>query len=361
MERFDRYENINEIAPGISAHFIDFLARWMDDNYLAVEPWPDQISENLRSSADTKLSAQMRFERLMTSVKAQEKVLRAKEWFLHLSKNDKSALDRFQDNFKFIAVIGVPRTGGSYLTAEIYRSLGYDPTKVPSVIAHDGHPEARPALFQSETNDWIELITSVSEYLTMVEIFFLKTSSDGPQIVPKKLLKAVYAGGFFRNLLGPEAEFIITVRHPIDCCVSTYDKSGGIPENSKIMVRSTIEKWIKRDILFYGIEEKSFSDMEYFSAYIKYWELYYINLAVCGLLSKRNYRVSVFSDLEDVASDFHRRFGSGKYVNRLVVSEPRHLRHREWNERALEAIARVSSVWRLFGMEFPERRLLDNE
>ena len=69
---------------------------------------------------------------------------RANQLLLALLTGDVDAIKDIQLKFHFINVIGIPRNGGSYLTKELYRSMGYDPTRVPNVISHDGFQDAGP-------------------------------------------------------------------------------------------------------------------------------------------------------------------------------------------------------------------------
>lgn len=93
----------------------------------------------------------------------------------------------FHYRYNFICVVGTPRHGGSYVTKQLFRAL-------ESMIP-----------------------------------------------VTKKATKAAYQGGFFDRVLGPNAEYIITLRHPIPACISTYEKSGGLPADGRLAVRGNIE------------------------------------------------------------------------------------------------------------------------
>ena len=70
--------------------------------------------------------------------------------------------------------------------------MGYDPTRVPNVISHDGFPDAGPFRFDKGVNNWITSLQKMVEYLTMVEIYFGKNKPhSGKVVVPKKLLKGL--------------------------------------------------------------------------------------------------------------------------------------------------------------------------
>jgi hypothetical protein len=142
----------------------------------------------------------------------------------------------------------------SILPSNCFRALGYDPKRVPEVLGHDGFPDAGPWRFGDSGNGWISSLHTMAEYLTMVEIFFSHASVSGGRIVvPKKAMKAVYAAGLFRTALGASTERIITIRHPVPCCISTYDAAGGFPRDGCFALRGNIEKFCARDLVDLGL------------------------------------------------------------------------------------------------------------
>ena len=122
-------------------------------------------------------------------------------------------LHQLQARFHFIGIVGIPRTGGSYLTAELFRALGMAPEHVPNALAHDSFPEVGPFDLQPGTNSWMLSMKTLAEYLTMVELFFSDHKPHfGRIVVPKKLTNSVYAGGLFHRVLGEDMEIVLTIR-----------------------------------------------------------------------------------------------------------------------------------------------------
>jgi hypothetical protein len=342
----------------LSPVFIDFLARWLDNSGFAGEPWFDQRTETLSNSITVmRCAAGYRLERLLTEAAAQAAIEAVYRRFYGLLMNCSSALDGARERYRFISVVGAPRTGGSYLTGELFCALGYDPTGVPAAVAHDGFPEARP--ISDGDNAWVNTLLTTSQYLTMLDLYFSDRDCGRPIIVPKKLTKSVYAGSFFNALLGEKAEYLITIRHPIASCVSTYEKSGGLPADGLFTARSAMEKWIRRDLLHMGVSASELADMEYFAAYVRYWEQYYINLAMSGLTANRLRSVVAFGErnMEEAAQLQHCRLGSGRSLTKFVSPEPAYERHPQWSRRSKEAMERVAAVWHLVGLPFPAAEL----
>jgi hypothetical protein len=200
---------------------------------------------------------------------------------------------------------------------------------------------------------------SMSEYMTMIEIYFEKRT--GKVVIPKKLTKGVYAGRFFNTVFGRTAQYFVTVRHPIACCISTYEKSGGLPQDKLFRSRSNIEKWIKRDIAYSAVNNISWNEIGYFDAYVQYWERYHLNLAHTGLLSNRTFAIVPYGkqSMENTAKTIHNRFSSDRAITEFVASTGLHARHPEWIERAEIAINRIDAAWKMVGLEFPKEQIAD--
>lgn len=342
----------------LSPVFIDFLARWLDNPQFAGELWFDQRTETLSNFTTVmRCMARHRLERLLTDETAQEAIEAVYRRFYGLAMNCSETLKGAHERYRFISVVGAPRTGGSYLTGELFRALGYDPERVPAAVAHDGFPEARP-FFQGD-NTWVNTLLTTSQYLTLLDLYFSNRDSAQPIVVPKKFTKSAYAGSFFNALLGEQAEYLITIRHPIAACISMYEKSGGLPSGGRFSARSAMEKWIRRDLLHLGVTSAELADMEYFGAYVRYWEQYYINLAMGGLTANRLRSVVAFGreNMEEAAQLQHDRLGSRCQVTKFVAPDPAYARHRHWIKRGEEAMERVAAVWRLVELPFPTAQL----
>ncbi len=201
---------------------------------------------------------------------------------------------------------------------------------------------------------------STGEYIAMLELFFGKKQASRI-LVPKKLTKAIYASGFFKQILGRDAEFVVTIRHPVACCISTYEKSGGLPPGGAFAERSTIEHWIRRDLLNVGTSREELATLDYFSAYLRYWEQYYTALGLSGLV--RNARTTVIgfgaARMQELAALWHGRLASGRAPANFMTRAGLQDRHPQWMQRSLEAVERVANLWRLMGIPFPVSELND--
>ncbi|MDX1455042.1 MAG: hypothetical protein R3217_06275 [Gammaproteobacteria bacterium] len=346
----------------VSPVFVDFLVHIVENKPFGKAQWHDQLSEELSQEHKSILEkAAENAEKVMKTEVGQQCIGRSYQIFLALLAGQTPIIKEIQSRFHFINVIGVPRNGGSYLTKELYRGLGYDPEKVPNVIAHDGFPEAGPFRFQPGANSWTMSLATMAEFLTMVEIYFGQAKTHmGKIVVPKKLLKGSYAGGFFQEVLGSAVDHLFTVRHPVTSAISTYEKSGGLPENGKFAVRGNIEEWVRRDLTYTGVGQQEIFQMDYFDAYLRYWEQYHYYVATTGLSANKNIDIVAYGKerMEAVSQRWHTRFESGQAPSEFKVFDKRD-RHPEWIKQAEPVIKRVNDVWERVGLDFPMDEVME--
>ena len=341
----------------VSPVFVGFLEQVLSQRPAGREIWPDQRSEALiQVDAAAHERATAAATAVMSDDSGREYLARAYGLLVALLAGEPAPFKAMQASFQFICVTGIARTGGSYLTAEIYRSLGIEPESVPPALAHDGFPDAGPFRLQDGVNSWVVTLKTMAEYLTMVEVFFAgRAAHEGRIVVPKKLTHFVHAGAFFRSLLGASMEQVLTLRHPVAACVSTYEKSGGMPADGRFAVRSNIEEWCRRDLEHTGCRAEQLAGMDYFGAYLRYWEQYHLALALAGLAAAPQLRVVAYGrdTLRALAGEYHLRYGSKLEPREFQVSETARRRHPEWVERSQPAIDRVAAGWKALGLEFP--------
>jgi hypothetical protein len=334
--------------------FMDFLYRHFRGGF-ADQRWHDQLSEGLNNDDNVIRTATEHAVEMMNDVNAQKAVLRSYELFSAFLTGNAEQLKSFHYCYKFICVVGAPRHGGSYLTKELFCALGHAAKDVPNAIAHDGFPDATPFDFDQGYSAYTRMMHNMAEYLTMVELYFANSRTYDNKIqIPKKATKAAYQGGFFDRVLGPDAEYLITLRHPVPACISTYEKSGGLPADGRFAVRGNIETWVRRDNLYAGISAEKVGQLDYFDAYLNYWEHYHYNLLLTGLRLNPKWQIVAYGKerLEGMARSLRERFGNADAPESFKVSDQRN-RHPEWMRQAEPVVRRVADVWNRVGVPFP--------
>lgn len=193
----------------ISPPLIDFLHRHISGgNYGS--GWHDQLQENLSNdAAETLAVAERHIAEVLRHPLAVQAINRSYQLLLSIMFGGMATLRELQDRYRFIVVVGYPRSGGSYLTKHLFQAIGLDAAKTPRVIAHDGFPDPQPFSLEAQNNGYITMMRHMAEYLAMVEVFFSgRQPVHGRIIVPKKTYQAGYYGAFFnrgrtRNILLP--------------------------------------------------------------------------------------------------------------------------------------------------------------
>ena len=101
--------------------------------------------------------------------------------------------------------------------------------------------------------------------------------------------------------------------------------------------------------------------MDYFDAYLRYWEQYHVYIATTGLTANRDLRVVAYGKqrMEKLAASFHNRYESGLTPSDFKADKTLRERHPDWMERAQPSIERVSRTWAQMGIDFPLDQVLE--
>lgn len=271
---------------------------------------------------------------------------------------------------RYSFVVGFPRSGGSYLTKEMIRSIGLDHTRVSEALAHDGFPGLRDTWYDLvDGRPYYHLqdaIFQVAEFLVISSLYYRRKTTqlrDGYWLVPKKMHKLVSWSGSMKMLLGGSgAEYLVTVRHPVPTAISIYEKSGGKPESGRFpgkKPRSAIEQWIVNDLVHLGYNLDDIDSMDYFEAVRLSWMQFHLKLATSGIFLAQRKDVTLISygkdTLEQAVTDFGSRHGC----------KPREIEEVVLNDKAAGldvskgdvAVEQVRQAWAGLGLSMPELTL----
>jgi hypothetical protein len=346
----------------VSPVFIEFLHHRIEGRSIE-HAWHDQLSETL-VPADFERRVQQAesvAEQVLRHPVGERAIYRAYELFTALMLGKLEPLQAFQRRHRFVCVVGCPRHGGTYLTKHLFRARGFDPAGIPNAIAHDGFPDAAPFLLVSRHNGYTAMMQQTAEYLAMAELFFDGAApGEAPWVVPKKATKAAYHGAFFASVFGPDTEWVLTLRHPVAACVSTIEKSTGLPADGKFAVRGNIEEWAHRDNIASGADRDALLERPYFEVYLRYWEQYHLNLALGGLVASGRRTVVAYGKerLTRCAMDLAARHGREVEPEAFRLFE-REAPPRAWHDAAASALQRVAATWRMVGLDFPLEELME--
>lgn len=349
---------------GILAELNEQYSEWTDGSY----DWADQTSDFLHAFGPLPAFGEKLF-RTPLSQRALNDLLQLS---IALLSGNFPVVRDYLKAMHFAFVIGYPRSGGSYLTKELLRTVGLDHTRVSEALAHDGFPQLRQNWY-----DWAgnrpyfhlqEAIFQVAEFLVIANLYFrrkTRAQTDGIWLAPKKMHTLVSWAGSFKMLLGQgRADYLVTVRHPVPIAVSVYEKSGGLTEDGRFPARaprSAIERWILTDLMHLGFTLQELVKMDYFEAVAASWSNFYSSMATSGLFlgDREEIRLVPYGQaaLEGVVSDYRKCYGDP-----AAAPEPFHIhnkaqQHPHWQacgEAAVEAVARQ---WAALGLRFVQLTL----
>ncbi len=344
----------------VSPAFIEFLHVTLKGGEYHVGDWYGQEGEGLATNEGRFTDIQKKAHEVVSHPRGKALVLHAYRYFKEMLTGKIDTL-RNISRFQFYFVVGIPRTGGTYLTKQLFRASGIDYTKVQNALAHDGFPHLAHLSFKKVGNIHTNGLLQMAEYLTMVEVYFAehaRLAHRGGVVVPKKFTKVIYNFPLIKELFGVNSIFLITMRHPLSIIQSTLDKSGGMPENRKFALRSAIERWALDDCVHWGIPEAKVRQMNYIDVFLGYWRRFHIQLAVTGLPAMNTARIVPYG------KDYMTNAVSGLYKQFGVELEPEEFKtaakpkfHKAEEAAAEKTVIEVSNAWEALGLKLPVEEL----
>jgi len=353
---------------GILAELNERYADWTDGSY----DWAAQTTDFLHAPTPVPAFDESLFETPLSK--------RAVNDLLHIAvavlSGDYPRVRDYLRHVRFAFVIGYPRSGGSYLTKELLRSVGLDHTRVSEALAHDGFPEIRETWY-----DWAgdrpyyhlqSSVFQVAEFLVIANLYYqLKTArraggqpgtqAEGHWLAPKKMHKIVHWGSSFKMLLGQgRADYLVTIRHPLPTAISIYEKSGGPTPDGLFPARaprSAIEHWVLSDLMHLGFQQEEVAGMSYFAAVQASWADFHTRMATSGLFlgSRDEIRLLPYGKdtLEGVVRDTRDRYANDAPPEPVMIHD-KAAEFPEAREAGDRAVADIAATWAQLGLSFPK-------
>ncbi|MBI1417853.1 MAG: hypothetical protein GC146_11575 [Limimaricola sp.] len=345
---------------GIIAELNERFSDWTDGSY----DWAAQTTDFLHNPVELPQFDETLFETPLSK--------RAVNDVLHLAvailSGDFMLVRNYIQHIRFAFVIGYPRSGGSYLTKELLRSIGLDHTRVSEALAHDGFPELREIWYDIEGDrPYYHLqaaMFQVAEFLVVSNLYYqLKTPrhASGLWFSPKKFHKIINWGGSFKMLLGQgRADYFVTLRHPLPTAISVAEKSGGMPADHMfpaMQPRSAIERWVLNDLMLLGWTMPEITQLSYFDAICASWSSFYGRMATSGLFlgDRSEIRLVPYGkdSLEGVVRDFRVRLDNTDAPEPVMI-HTKAAEYPMWQEKGDQAVAAMAGHWRALGLPFPD-------
>jgi len=343
-----------------SPAFIEFLYSTLTGEDFYAGEWFRQEDESLASNKDRFVDITAMASYVSDHPEGKKALVRSYRFFKELLTGNVKTLQVLA-KYRFFFIIGIPRTGGTYLTKQLFRASGIDYTQVQNALAHDGFPHMANLTFKDSGNIHTNGLLQLGEYLTMVDMYFSQHSSltfNGGTVVPKKFTKAVYNFDLIRTLFGVSAEYIVTLRHPLSVCRSILDKSGGMPEDGLFAVRSAIERWAHDDWIYRGKTTEDLRKMEYVEVVLGYWKRFQFQIATSGIPGMPTTSIVPYGEewMTGLVKEQYSKFNLKMEPEAFKVADPWSFDDR-YVEMASKVMDEVEMFWGSLGYAFPREAL----
>ena len=343
-----------------SPAYIEFLYATLSGDRYHVAEWYAQEDESLVRDPNRFSDITEKAKKVSRDPRGNKHLLRSYRFFKELLTGNMDTLKAMQ-RFHFYFIIGIPRTGGTYLTKQLFRASDIDYRQVQNAVAHDGFPHLANLSFRESGNLHTNGLLQLAEYLAMVEIFFDergKRIHDGRIVVPKKFTKAVYYFDLIRELFVDNADYLVTLRHPLSVTQSVLDKSGGMPADGKFVVRSAIERWAANDWIYRGVPEDEVLEMDYVECMLGYWKRFHFQMAMAGIPAMPGARLVPYGEkyMTDTVNTYFRAFDVNLQPETFKVA-PRPEFPAAARAAADRVLDDVAAFWTSMGMTFPAEQV----
>lgn len=345
-----------------SPAFIEFLHASLTGADHHVGRWYAQDEEELVYDPDRYSNILEKAKFVMNNPDGVERVIQSYRYFKEILIGRPETLERTK-RFRFFFVIGIPRTGGTYLIKQIFRAVGIDYTEVQNALAHDGFPNISVLEFDRSGNRATNAVLQLAEYLTMVEIYFSehgKLAYKGGVVVPKKFTKAVYNFPLVQEMFGTQSNYLITLRHPLAMIRSVLEKAGGMPEGGRFKIRSAIERWALQDWIRWGEPEAEVRKLPYGEVILGYWKRYHYQLALAGIPNMPTAKIIPYGrdHMIGAVKELYGDFGVDLEPEDFKVSGPARF-DAELEAAAEKVVDQVATFWQDLGLAFPREALAE--
>jgi hypothetical protein len=346
-----------------SPAFVEFLHTDLTGGEFYAGSWHAQDEESLASNEGRFENLTDKIAFVLSKPEGRQRVLQSYRYFKEMLTGRPDTIKTIQ-RYRFFFVIGIPRTGGTYMTKQLFRGAGMDYRKVQNALAHDGFPHLGTLAFQEQGgNIHTSGLLQLAEYLTMVDLYFTKygrLAYNGGIVVPKKFTKGVYSFPLIHEVIGNNAEYIITLRHPLAMVQSVLDKSGGMPKGGIFNVRSAIERWALDDWLKWGVDEAVVKQMSYIDVFLGYWKRYHYQIAMEAIPTMAATHLLPYgrSHMMGAVKKFYADFGSNLEPEPFKEA-PKPDFGAQDNQKGDAVVQQVALFWKSLGLSFPLEGVLE--
>lgn len=265
--------------------------------------------------------------------------------FSMLIKLERNKLFEYLGNKKFVFIIGIMRSGGTYLFTELCNITGIKWKHLNMGMLHDNIPDGHNLSNWDKPMNYLNTLFELAQFLV-----WAKKEYTGSDIIVQKRVMYAFAMNVIDNVFGDRAKYVITVRHPGPASISFAEFAEDIEYTSKGWF-SVINKY--RDIT-----RENWESMDYRGRYLIFWQVYYENIVRTArlkgeILTAAYERQSFDNVLNRLAVDSGKDYKgcNFKKVTNRTCSD-------FWsNDKVKNSIQNIKRFWNINGYEFPDIKI----
>ncbi|SPF44564.1 hypothetical protein SBF1_310047 [Candidatus Desulfosporosinus infrequens] len=348
MVRIMKEINVNityDSTVTINQHALYYLA--------GVKP---NLEWKLRTIAAHKIPSQEELIELELQKEQAERYINTQEGMLEVAKfteecvsifhslqHDPSCIIDYLQGKKIIFVAGATRTGGTFLTSKLFEVFKMRLEDFNLHMVHDTLPNM-PKSFPNEVNELPNFLFELAQV-----IVWIKREFKNSHIAIKKRTSFEYYLPLLYNIFGDNAEYILTIRHPVPSGFSMAKKKG-IEVNSHCSPAWWYDLIESRK----GLSGRKWDRLNCIERFAMYWQICYEAVA-----KNRNYKQKIkvvpynkhsFQDLISyIAYKYH---GNNVILNDFIVTAKDY--KGTWSKDYMDnVIEQVNYHWELSRLKFP--------
>ena len=268
--------------------------------------------------------------------------------FANLLSGKESWVDEYLEQKELIFVIGIMRSAGTYLFAEVCNIHDINWNNLNKLMTRDTIPTGQYLISWENPKSWIPLIFEIAQFLVWAK----KEFSEYNTIIQKRIGYA-HALPIIDNIFGTNAKYLITIRHPAamgESYAKLYDIDANSPEPA------TPYGWellAKRRLARTASEWKN---MSYYERVLDYWQVYYEDLV--RLSQPKGEIIPIaYGKFEEFLNQYAKNIGKSYMPSKFIITE------RDYSDfwlshKVQQTIEQVRKLWKMKGIELPEISLL---
>ncbi len=171
--------------------------------------------------------------------------------------------------YKFI--LGAMRTGGTYTYKGVCEIHGQEWDSMALEMVHDSIPEYQFLSEYFKPNIYFRLLFDMAQFLVWV-----KREVDSPIVIQKRIAYA-HALPFLNAMFGRDAEYIVTVRHPVPLAYSFAKVLKTDPFDSSFKEPPLWARYVMSS--GFRMSEEEWGALSYFQKVLYYWSCYYSDVS----------------------------------------------------------------------------------